>query len=433
MNCADEIGSDVVVGKMVGTNGRYVHQALYQANDAGRRPVRTRPAVHPVNTKLFRRELIEKHGLRFPEAPGRSGSDQPFTIEACVRARQISVLADYTCYYAVRRENAQNITYATAAEARLEGTARIMESVAELLPRGEERDAVLLRHFSWELSKLFRPEFLDLPRPRQERLAAGVATLANRFWTPPIRRAMPVHDRVTIGLAQAGALDELIDAVRERDQGTVGIRLEGGRALFSYPGFRDPRWALDDSLFDLGDRNASALVGRTLTLDSCGLEAGAVRGGTLEIGVRTRLVCSPDAAVVLAAVPWHFPSSADEAGARRLPRDHAINGMPTVISGEPRGTSILGTLALADLLKPSREGPSIWNVRMYVDIADRRYEIPVPSEAPRQEKVVRSGLSRYRVVLAPNSKGRLTIRVAKLPSPTLRGAARRVLRPLRGR
>ncbi len=104
-----------------------------------------------------------------------------------------------------------------------------------------------------------------------------------------------------------------------------------------------------------------------------------------------------------------------------------------LISGEPGGTSILGTLALADLLKPSQEGSSTWNVRMYVDIADRTYEIPVPSEAPRQEKVVRSGLSRYRVVLAPNSKGRLTIRVAKLPSPTLRGAARRVLRPLRGR
>ena len=34
------------------------------------------------------------------------GSDQPFTLEACFRARRISVLADYDYYYAVRRLNA---------------------------------------------------------------------------------------------------------------------------------------------------------------------------------------------------------------------------------------------------------------------------------------------------------------------------------------
>lgn len=40
----------------------------------------------------------------------RIGSDQPFTLEACVRARRISVLADYTCYYAVLRDDGGNIT-----------------------------------------------------------------------------------------------------------------------------------------------------------------------------------------------------------------------------------------------------------------------------------------------------------------------------------
>ena len=37
------------------------------------------------NTKLFRRELIEKHGIRFPEELP-VGSDQPFTLEAVRRA-----------------------------------------------------------------------------------------------------------------------------------------------------------------------------------------------------------------------------------------------------------------------------------------------------------------------------------------------------------
>ncbi|RBL84108.1 glycosyltransferase family 2 protein, partial [Streptomyces cavourensis] len=81
--CADADGSDVVVGRMAGVNGRYVHQKLYKE---GRREVTLFDSALPftlANTKLFRRELVEKYGLRFPEDMP-VGSDQPFTIErAC--------------------------------------------------------------------------------------------------------------------------------------------------------------------------------------------------------------------------------------------------------------------------------------------------------------------------------------------------------------
>ncbi|MDI1454829.1 glycosyltransferase, partial [Streptomyces sp. ATE26] len=78
--CADEQGSDVVVGKMVGTNGRYVHQALYKKNDPDVRLVGSALPWTLANTKLFRRELVERHKMRFPEHLP-VGSDQPFTIE----------------------------------------------------------------------------------------------------------------------------------------------------------------------------------------------------------------------------------------------------------------------------------------------------------------------------------------------------------------
>ncbi|NED59619.1 glycosyltransferase, partial [Streptomyces sp. SID10244] len=84
---ADEHGSDVVVGKMVGTNGRYVHQALYKQNDPDVSLAGSALPFTLANTKLFRRELVEQHKLRFPEHLP-VGSDQPFTIEACVRARK---------------------------------------------------------------------------------------------------------------------------------------------------------------------------------------------------------------------------------------------------------------------------------------------------------------------------------------------------------
>jgi hypothetical protein len=317
---------------------------------------------------------------------------------------------------------------------RLDQRQHCLQDVHGLEPRHRARDAVLLRHFSWELSKLFRPEFADLPRPRQERLASGVAALADRFWTPQIRLGMPVHDRVAIARAQSGALDELVEAVRERERGTVEVRVEGDRALLAYPGFRDPRWPLDDSVFDLGDGNAATLVGRAPSLESRAIDTGVARGGTLRITVRTGLTCTTESVVVLAAVQEPFPSSADTVGARRLPEGATLGGMRAVLfTSDHNGTLVQGALALEDLVRAGGESRQSWSLRLYVDIAGRTYEIPVPSQALRQEKVVRSGLSRYSVVLAPNPKGRLTIRVERLPRPTLRGAARRLLRPLRGR
>ena len=76
----------------------------------------------PSNTKPFRRELIERHGLRYPEDLP-IGSDQPFTLEACLRARRVSVLADYDYYFAVRREDAGNITYRRRPEILIQCTA----------------------------------------------------------------------------------------------------------------------------------------------------------------------------------------------------------------------------------------------------------------------------------------------------------------------
>ncbi len=99
--------------------------------------------------------MIERHGLRYPEDMP-VGSDQPFTLEACFRAKRISVLADYEFYYAVRRLNAHNITYRSRHEERLRCVESIMVFVADLIEPGKQRDAVLLRHFTWEVASYSR-------------------------------------------------------------------------------------------------------------------------------------------------------------------------------------------------------------------------------------------------------------------------------------
>jgi poly(ribitol-phosphate) beta-N-acetylglucosaminyltransferase len=94
VEAADRYGSDVVLGKTVGVNGRHVRQDIYARSEPDLDLYGSALPYALSNTKLFRRELLDRHRLRFPEDMA-VGSDQPFTIEACVRAGRISVVADY--------------------------------------------------------------------------------------------------------------------------------------------------------------------------------------------------------------------------------------------------------------------------------------------------------------------------------------------------
>ena len=77
------------------------------------------------------------------------------------------MLADYDYYYAVKRDDAQNITYRTNwPQERLRCAQRLVEYVVTRLPDpGVRRDALLRRHFGSEVDKLLRKAvFLELDR-----------------------------------------------------------------------------------------------------------------------------------------------------------------------------------------------------------------------------------------------------------------------------
>jgi hypothetical protein len=236
---ADRYQSDVVLGRAVGVNNRYVHQQVY---------ARTAPEIDLfdpdcglrwslANFKLFRRGLIERHGLRFPEDMPVN-SDQPFTIEALYRARRITVLADYDYYYAVRRLNARNITYSTRHLERLRGVTRLMDFVADLIEPGKRRDTILVRHFSWELAKLLGDDFVQLDRQTQERVHAGVRELAERYLTDDIRDELDIEVRVRLAAARYATLDDLIAVIRQdAERGVPPMVVIDGRR---YAGYRAP-------------------------------------------------------------------------------------------------------------------------------------------------------------------------------------------------
>ncbi|MFI6639730.1 glycosyltransferase family 2 protein [Streptomyces sp. NPDC050504] len=413
--CADEHGSDVVVGKMVGTNGRYVRQKLYKGNKPDIDLYTSDLPYALANTKLFRRDLVEKHHLRFPEDLP-VGSDQPFTIEACVRAAKISVLGDYTFYYAVKRGDASNITYRADHLSRLQCTARIMHHAAELIEPGPGRDHVLVRHFTWELAKLVQDDFLDLERRTQTEICAGIAELADAYFTETLRDAMDVKRRVRIALARLGAVDKLGEAIR---MGEAPLLLEDGRAYARYPGFRDPLLGLPDRTFELiGEPAHTALAEGTSLVSADWDQDGEKMAVSLSVRVG---VAGETGSAVLRLADKAMPKSADKPGGRRLPAGSELPAPVGEFGSEADGSS---TVLLARI--PVQPRSVKLGVRVYLDVAGSTYEIPVPTRgvplplARRWRETIP-----YRISANSNSKGRLVITTAPLWGPEP-GTGRRV-------
>ncbi|MBV7668672.1 glycosyltransferase [Streptomyces halstedii] len=410
---ADEHGSDVVVGKMVGTNGRYVHQKLYAESDPDISLYRSALPFTLANTKLFRRALVEEHKLRFPEDLP-VGSDQPFTIEACVRARKISVLADYTYYYAVKRGDASNITYRADHLARLRCTARIMEHAAGLIPAGPDRDAVFKRHFEWELSKLLQKDFPRLDTDTRRKVCEGIAALLDAYFTDGLRDRTGVVRRVRFGLAWRGAVDELSRALSdEAEHGTPPFLLEDGRAFAAYPGFRDSAVGLPDHFYEVLGEGVAGRLAKHTRLESAEWEQ---EGEDLALALTVRIgVVGDTASAVVVPAQGAMPASADKPGARRLPGDvrrpDAVGSFVREAAPDGRGTLLTARV-------PVRPGTVKRGLRVYVDVAGSTYEIPVRADGTAMPLARRWGRTEpHRASVNVNSKGRLVLTTAPLWEP----------------
>lgn len=404
---ADTHGSDVVAGKMVGTNGRYVHQALYKRTDHDVSLYDSALPYTLANTKLFRRELVERHGLRFPEDMP-VGSDQPFTIEACVRARRISVLADYTYYYAVRREDAGNITYSTNHLSLLGCTARIMRCTAALIEAGPDRDAVLARHFAWGLSKLLREDFAGLSRQVQEQVCDGIAELADAYLTERIRDGLDVRRRHRLCLAQHGAVDRLCSSLEaEAARGAPAVLVSGGRAYLPHPGFRTQGSPLPDRCYEVLGENLAARLAEGTRAEAVEWTTDAAGNPALDVSVRLPVTGEPPAARLRVAHKA-MPQKTDRHGARRYRAKSLAEVLGDQVVESRVTTDGEGTVVRAVL--PAPQAAAKHGVRVCVEIAGSTYEIPVPGDtAPRRVIRLWRGSVPHRVRASANGKGRLVV------------------------
>ncbi|MFG2814800.1 glycosyltransferase family 2 protein [Streptomyces sp. NPDC048410] len=402
---ADEHGTDVVVAKMVGVNGRWVPQAVFERtrHDA---TLRNSPLPWALsNTKLFRRALIEKHHLRYPEDLPIL-SDQPFTLEACFRAEGISILDDYDYYFAVRRGDEGNVTYRGSLEHRLTGTERIMRLTERFTETEDERYGLNRRHLTSELSFVLGYRLLAAEPDVRERIMAGARPLLTDFATDALLGRLPLTDRIHLTLARSGAFDLLLSTLRfeaehggaeQVDEKKLPLTVVEGRAHLGYPFVGDPRFA---DLTGLVDRTQAAVRG-----------LGKARASFVTDAAGPALLLTAET-----PVPGYggLVRSAS-LGCERKPAGGVPTGLDCQVGYAPAdgGTRLSTRVPLAPLLAAaSAAGRTAWSLRWRLDTADGELPVPVataPGTTGGPASVrLRRGLHVFRASATVESDGALT-------------------------
>ena len=420
---ADKWGSDVIFGRMVGVDGRNVDQRIFAKSRKDLDLVESDLAFALSNTKLYRRSLVVERDLHFSRDL-RVGSDQPFTIDAVTHAKRVSVLADYTYYYAVKRADETNISYSTRWRQRVGDIGAVMDHVAALLEPGRQRDAFLRRHFAWELTKVLNREFPELADPgEQAELVEAVGELADRYLTDGVVERLGFTSRLALRLTQARDVANLRALVSvEEAVKTAPLRLAGDRVYAVLPGFRDGS-GHPDAWYDATDRSIrkrvkSEVVVRRPRLDGHTLTVSGTVPFTADSAdqLRLSLVRLEDRVVPKA---------------RRRDLGKIEPGADFPVTLTPRGpdepTGLTGELDLRALLDEDAPDDARWAVRLRADAGPWTYDVPVSYKRGPLTTEASRGRRRASFTARRAKRGYLFVERELLPAELGRRVLRRAL------
>jgi CDP-glycerol glycerophosphotransferase len=254
VRAADENGTDVILGKMVGIGGRHAPQSMFTETQ-----LRTTVFESRVNwtynpMKMFRRELIERLGLRFREDMSYA-ADQPFTMMAYLHAGAITILADYDYVYWVERDDGGNITSRVQPlEYALQPLRVMLPMIADHVEPGPSRDALMRRSFISDFETAWRSLALSTDRAAQVAALAEMRVWTDAYYNERVGEGFGIPRRCAFHLIQRGMLDELLEVVRFMFSERIPRKVvEAGRVYAAYPMFRHPPAAIPDEWFDITD------------------------------------------------------------------------------------------------------------------------------------------------------------------------------------
>ncbi|MFF0016950.1 glycosyltransferase family 2 protein [Streptomyces sp. NPDC005374] len=215
--------ADVVVGKMAGI-GRPVPQELFRVNRP-RASVSNAPLIDSLTPhKMFRRDFLNEHEIRFKEGRRRL-EDHVFVVETYLRAKNVSVLSDYLCYYHITRDDGSNAGFQRFDPVGYFGNLReALDVVESLTEPGALRDKLFSRWLRNEMVERLRGQrLLKLPEDYAEELYTEIRKVVTERFGPGVVARLGLTQKVVAGLIFADRYDEIHDLA----QWEAGIKPTG--------------------------------------------------------------------------------------------------------------------------------------------------------------------------------------------------------------
>ncbi|MFG2571403.1 glycosyltransferase family 2 protein [Streptomyces sp. NPDC048481] len=259
---ADRNGTDVVLGRVEGINRKPPRSMWGETLD--------RTDVYSSNIKftlsaqkLFRREFLERHGMRFDESLW-TGEDALFTMEAYLRADGVSVVADYTCYYLVGRTDGKHVTKSGSYTLRFDSARALMGLLERLVPPGPKRDVLMVRPFLVTVLPQFGPVFLRNDEETRRTKLELARPLMDAYWNEGVAQRLLVHERLRLELVARGRADLLVDVlefIRAKSTPEPVLKKRGTQLYLAYPHYGSAEAGVPDRIYLAEPREAKAYPG----------------------------------------------------------------------------------------------------------------------------------------------------------------------------
>jgi glycosyltransferase involved in cell wall biosynthesis len=209
--------ADIVIGKVVG-HDKVVPRSLFKEN-VHELSLRAAPFSLLTPHKLFRKALLDEHGIRFPEGRRRL-EDHMMVVPAYFKARNMAILADYPCYHWVHWDSAQNASYVAPDPAEYFADVReVLDLVDAHTEPGEFRDNLYGRWYRGKLlGRLGRNAFVGREPEHRRAVLAEVRKLIDERFPERLDRSLGPNLRLRAALARRDDYDGLVALAEfERD------------------------------------------------------------------------------------------------------------------------------------------------------------------------------------------------------------------------
>ncbi|MFJ9173234.1 glycosyltransferase family 2 protein [Streptomyces sp. NPDC102360] len=261
---AERGDTDIVLGKIVGAGGRRAATSMFRETVERGNIFDTHAYRNQVVFKLFRRDLIDRLGLRFDEDAGY-GEDIIFVSTAYLAAPQsIGIVADYDCYYWTRAQGEQQELSRTFKAP--ERVTNIVEPVQRIQGAGlgqDQRDILVARHLKDVVGFLRRWVGVQ-GVPAAESAFDRIALVLSPVLTDGALLQCDPFERLSAVLLtkhRRDLLAELYTSDLVSDRPAQAKFSSSGRFYADLPYLRDTDAAVPDLVYDVTDSlDASAVL-----------------------------------------------------------------------------------------------------------------------------------------------------------------------------